>query len=504
MNSRVTIISTLSLILLSSFCHNCSSSGANNANLTSLEVSSGTLTPAFDKDTLTYSVKVPINITSLTFKPTAESEENALITINELPVISGNDSAPILIYPGTNTVTIVVKSPDRNTERTYTITVLVMINELSSILRGSDTGNSDRFGWSIACDGTTLVIGAPNASSGTGPGAVYVFTKGSSGWVQEQKLTSSDGANGDLFGWSVAVSGNSIAVGAPHQDDGIHTDNGAAYVFIKSGSTWSQQGTAIYSNTPTTDYYFGWSVSLYGDTLAVGEPNYLTGYFGSAHIFTRSGAVWSHRKQITASDSIGNSYFGEALSLYSGTLAVGAKGDNNIGAVYIFTGAANSWTEQDKLTALPPSAFSSFGSSVSLYGTKLVIGSETESTNKVNSGGVYLFSGSGNSWSQSGGLIKSSSPQTNEYFGRSVSLYDNVFATGASGPPLPAFQKGYVSAFGKQELFVWSEMQDPLIPSGAEATQARFGQSVVVTDSEIIIGADFYDGDGSGAVYVYN
>jgi hypothetical protein len=497
----------LTIVVIASIvipCSSCSSSGGNDADLSSLTISEGTLSPAFDKDTLSYSAKVSLSTVSVTFKPTAEQGTNSLITINDLPSISGIDSAPVLIYPGANTATIIVKSPDRSTTRTYTVTVNSVINDLESILQGNDTGNSDSFGWSIACDGTTLVIGAPHASGGGGPGAVYIFKRGTSSWVQEQKLTG--GAPGDLFGWSVSLSGSTIAVGAPHQSDGVHTENGAAYMFVESGGVWAQQGGILFSFSPSPSYYFGSSVSLQGNTLAVGEPNGGSGYHGDVQIFTRSGVSWANQAVLVATPSVANSYFGQAISLDSGTLAIGAQGDDStvVGAVYIFTGSGSSWTQQQEISPPTTSLPSSFGSAVSLSGSRLIIGSETESTTQANSGAVYLFAGSGSSWTQAGIALKSTSPLIDEHFGHSVSIVGNIFAVGASGPLLPTFQRGSACVFGKGQFFTWSQVEDPLIPSGTASSLARFGQSIVVTDTEIIVGADFYNGDGSGAVYVYH
>jgi hypothetical protein len=514
-------INIVAIASLAGLCSSCSGSGSpDNANLSGLEISEGTLSPAFDKDTISYSAKVAITVPSVTLKSTAEMGEDTLITINDLPAISGKDSAPVLIYPGANTVTILVKSPDRTKEKTYTVIVNSVINELESILQGSDTGNSDHFGWSVACDGTTLVVGAPYASGGaSGHGAVYIFNRVSSRWVQTQKLTATGGANGDLFGWSVSLSGNTIAVGAPYQSDiGLgQTNNGAVYIFTNSGGTWTQR-TRIEShapNAPCTSYYFGWSVSLQGTTLAVGEPNSPTyngactgsggGYHGDVQMFTGSGASWTYGSTLTAgADDNPSNYFGAAISLDSGTLVISSQGYINVGVVYIFTGSGGTWTQQARLHALSPSINSNFGSSVSLSGERLVIGSETESTTKSNSGAVYLFAGSGTSWSQSGDAMKSSTPVIDEYFGHSVSLYGDFFAVGASGPPNPTYKKGSVTVFAKQKLFAFSQVEDPLTPAGAAASLARLGQSVAVTDTQIIVGADNYDLDGSGAVYVYH
>jgi|GEM_PF-2309136 len=493
--------------------YTCSGVSADDASLSSLTISVGTLTPTFNKETLSYVARVPITTYSVTVTATATASINALINVNGLPAISGKESAAVTLTAGDNLIEIKVKSANRDKTLTYVVNVTKSISDLEAIIRGNDTGNSDKFGWSIACDGTTLVVGAPGAPGGSGPGAVYVFNKSSSGWGQTQKLTASGGSTGDLFGWSVALDNNTIAVGAPHKDyDGTDVNSGAVYIFTESGNTWSQQAMKE-SSDPCFAYYFGWSVSLNGGTLAVGEPDSALsgtacshgpiggGYYGTVHIFTGSGASWTHQAALQATDSAPNSYFGESNSMDSETLAVGARGDLSAGSVYIFTGASNSWAQQAKLRAASPSINANFGYSVSLSGFRLVIGAPNESTSAPNSGATYLFSGSGATWQQAGNAIKAATPTANDYLGSSVNINGNIFVLGAPGAQTPA-KVGSIAVYAKKDLFVWSQVGDPLVPT--ETTFARFGQSVAVTDTELFIGADNYDGDGSGAVYIYH
>lgn len=504
------------LPLLMVFC-SCSSGGYNTARLSGLLVSSGVLSPDFDGDTLSYTLKLPITTSSVIFIATAEHAPLAKIRINDLPVSSGEESYPVIITPGANSISIVVTAADNNTTTTYTINTLQTIDEFAQLITGSDTGNSDWFGASVACDGTTLVVGAPR--NRVVPleqrGAVYVFTKVNNEWVQEAKLTASDGANNDRFGWSVTLSGNTIAVGAPYRNEGAETRSGAVYIFIKSGATWSQQGNPIKAPDPCTDHYFGFGVALYGNTLAVGEPNSDNlactsagaGYVGSVKIYTRSGTTWTYRTTIYASDMAGNSYFGEIVVLEAGTLAISAKGrSSNRGAVYIFNGADASWSQMKIVTPSTTASGNNFGSAISLSGTRLLVGAKNEDYDGlINSGAVYLFSGSGSSWSEAG-KIGSSNPVTNQRFGTSVAIYENVIAIGAPGPTgsvipeeLPPYQDGIIEVYVKN-LFVWEKVSDQISP---EESQISFGRSIAVTDTEIIVGADNYDQDASGAIYVY-
>ena len=117
---------------------------------------------------------------------------------------------------------------------------------------------------------------------------------------------------------------------------------------------------------------------------------------------------------------------------------------------------------------------------------------------------MYLFAGSSSSWQQAGDAIKPTAPVANQNFGHSVSIYGDMIAVGAPGPSSVPYQKGSVHVYAKETLFIWKKAGNSLTPSGTEAGEARFGQSVAATATQIITGADNYDMDASGAVYVYH
>ena len=157
-------------------------------------------------------------------------------------------------------------------------------------LTASDGATSDGFGvsTSLSPDGNTSIVGAYYKNSGTG--AVYIFTRSGSTWSQQAKLTASDGATSDSFGWSVSLSsdGNTAIVGA----HGKNSDIGAAYIFTRSGTTWTQQAKLTASDAATSDY-FGYAVSLSpdGNTAIVGAFG-KNPYRREAHTFTRNGTTW--------------------------------------------------------------------------------------------------------------------------------------------------------------------------------------------------------------------
>ena len=206
-------------------------------------------------------------------------------------------------------------------------------------LKASNTGAGDYFGISVAVSGDTVIVGAIGEDSSTTgvnstpnesaiyAGAAYVFVRSGTTWSQQAYLKASNTGAGDYFGLSVAVSGDTVIVGAPHEDSsttGVNstpnesaTDAGAAYVFVRSGTTWSQQAYLKASNTGAGDG-FGWSAAVSGDMVVVGAyhedssttgvnstPNESATDAGAAYVFVRSGTTWSQQAYLKASNTGG-------------------------------------------------------------------------------------------------------------------------------------------------------------------------------------------------------
>ena len=185
-------------------------------------------------------------------------------------------------------------------------------------LTASDGDNNDFFGISVAIDGDTAVAGAPLDNGDlSNQGAAYVFTRSGTTWTEQQKLTASDGKANDLFGTSVAIDGDTVVAGAP--GDGGTANSGAAYVFTRSGTTWTEQQKLTASDGAANDL-FGASVSIDGDTAVVGAPNDDGGTInqGAAYVFTRSGTTWTEQQKLTASDGAANDFFGASVAIDRG------------------------------------------------------------------------------------------------------------------------------------------------------------------------------------------
>ena len=410
-------------------------------------------------------------------------------------------------------------------------------------LKASTPVAGDCFGYSVALSGDTLAVGAPSKDSVRG--AVYIFTRSNGVWTLQACITSSNAEAGDNFGWSVALSGDTLVVGAPNEDSSVNgvngnqADNGAAqsgaaYVFSRRGAVWTQQAYLNASNTEAGDN-FGWSVALSGDTLAVGALNEDSGgsnqtdnsasNSGAAYVFSRSGAVWSPQAYIKASNAASNDYFGTTLALDGETLAVGASGKNSsAGAAYVFSRSGVTWTEQAYLLASNTEAGDMFGKGVALSGDSLAVGAPAEDgdANTIsNSGAAYVFSRSGATWTQQA-YLKASNPEASDYFGISLAFsgetlavgtyYEDSSATGVNGNQTDnsAAQSGAAYVFSRSGT-AWTQ-QAYLKASNTEAGD-HFGFSLALNGDSLAVGARLEGGNGtsqtdnsaasSGAVYLF-
>jgi hypothetical protein len=194
-----------------------------------------------------------------------------------------------------------------------------------------DPAEDDFFGWSVALEGDTLVVGSRlDDDKGADSGSVYVYVRDGTSWTQQEKITASDGMPGDEFGFSVAISEDTIAIGAVH-DDGFSVDQGSAYVFVRNGSVWSEQAKLQVSAVAYA--HIGISVSLDRDRLAVGAIG-----VDKVLMYERTGTTWALAQILAQMDpSPQGDSFGQSVSLQGDWLIVGARDDDlSVGSVYFF------------------------------------------------------------------------------------------------------------------------------------------------------------------------
>lgn len=206
------------------------------------------------------------------------------------------------------------------------------------------------FGTSVGISGDTVIAGASGddvATEGAGGGAAYVFVRGGTVWTQQTKLVGSTTVEGDTFGHSVAISGNTAVAGARSAAHPDFPFAGSAYVFARSGVAWSQQAQ-LFSSNPSTSFWFGHAVAIEGDTVAVGIPgdNTLGGFTGSADVFGRSGSTWNHEQYLLASDAGSTEWTGWSIDISGDRIAVGSRYADTIPAVQTGPGAAYVFREQ--------------------------------------------------------------------------------------------------------------------------------------------------------------
>jgi len=368
-------------------------------------------------------------------------------------------------------------------------------------LTASDGAADDQFGVSVAISGDTAVIGAryddPNDSSS---GSAYIFRFSGSSWVEEQKLTASDGAADDWFGWSVGISGDTAVIGA-RGDDPNGGGSGSAYIFRFNGSSWVEEQKLTASDGVAYDH-FGYSVGISGDTTVIGafgdDPNGKAS--GSAYIFRFSGSSWVEEQKLTASDGAEADRFGWFVGISGDTAVIGAFWDDDSGdrsgSAYIFRFNGSSWVEEQKLTASDSAAGDYFGNSVAISGDTAVIGARLDDDNGNSSGSAYIFRFSGSSWVEEQKLTASDGA-AHDAFGWSVGISGDTAVIVASGSDSGS---AYIFRF---DGYDWNEEQKLTASDGA--VDDWFGYSVGISGDTAVIGA-FYDDDSgseSGSAYIF-
>ena len=263
------------------------------------------------------------------------------------------------------------------------------------------------FGVCVVIDGNTLVVGVMQDTGDRG--AAYVFTRSGSTWGLQQRLVALNADVGDTFGYRLAISGDTVVAGAVGEsgngsdptDNSLH-QSGAAYVFTRSGSAWPQSAYLKASNAGAGDG-FGGSVAISGDTVVVGadreagngsDPtNNSMIDSGAAYVFTRSGSAWTQSAYLKASNAGAGDHFGISVAISGNTLVVGAIGEasnssgpaNNSlvfsGAAYVFTRSGSTWTQSAYLKASNADENDVFGSAVAISGDTVVVGAPGEDGN---------------------------------------------------------------------------------------------------------------------------
>ncbi|EPG74313.1 FG-GAP repeat protein [Leptospira fainei serovar Hurstbridge str. BUT 6] len=382
-------------------------------------------------------------------------------------------------------------------------------------LKAPNASNSDNFGTSVAIDAETIAVGASGEDSnttvilngsnlsstndsGNNTGAVYIFIRNGATWTHQAYLKAPNASNSDQFGAAVAINGDTVVAGSSGEDSNTTTiingsnlsstnDNGsnvgAAYVFVRNGSTWTHQAYLKAPNGFNSDS-FGNSVTVDGNTIAVGakmESSTTTSIIqgtdlsatnqngsgnGAVYVFVRSGTTWTHQAYLKAPNTSNSDLFGSSVAIKGNTVAVGAPfessdtntiiqgpnlgstnnlGSNN-GAVYVFERVGTTWNQEAYLKAPNSSNQHAFGGSVGIFGNLIVVGApgETSTTNSIVhgndlhstnregffNGAAYVFEKSGTQWSHRD-YLKPSNNTNGIFFGGATAISGNTIIAGA-------------------------------------------------------------------------
>ena len=410
-------------------------------------------------------------------------------------------------------------------------------------LTGTQRLSTSRFGFAVAIDGDTAIAGAYLASlHGLDTGSAHVFSRVDGTWIgQDARLLAPDAAESDRFGSAADMDGDTVLIGAAGNDDRAG-NAGAAYVMIRNGSSWRLQAKLTASDAAAGDG-FGNAVALDGDTAIIGAAGAdLAGFEdGAAYVFTRSGTVWSQQAKLSPPTPVGVERFGFAVDVDGDLAVVGAPGGSDIiygeavPAVYVFVRNGTTWSELNKWPYIGEHAFPAFGRTVTIgggmiftsdpegssdvihsegwvagrpcsrescasggwtfnavdgrdgdeYGRSIAFDGEHLAIGAPGRGAVYVYSFDGVGWSAP---FKFSSPGSGANFGRHVAFDNNLLAVAADGVD----DLGSVFLFSRRRE-VWNERQEIRVPDSVVADRVT-DSGIDVSAGTLVISADRYEG----------
>ena len=406
-------------------------------------------------------------------------------------------------------------------------TIPATAQELAT-LTASNGGVNHRLGFAVAISGDTVVVGAPFANSNKG--AVYVFVKPSGGWTTTATptatLTNSNGAGNDQFGFAVAISGDTIVIGAPTRRIPPHSNRGEVYVFVKPGGAWADSANPtarLTDNNGLANDQFGFAVAMDNDTIVAGAPS-ANFNKGLAHVFVKPSGAWvttaNPSATLTDVESAAQDQFGFDVAVGGNSVVVGAYGHNiagkaNQGAAYVFLKPGGAWINTDspaaKLTASDPKASDQFGNVVAIDGDTIVVGAWLKDVGAtIDQGAAYLFLKPAGGWTNmtESARLLASDGRNSDTFGVWVDVKGDKVVVGASLDDDGANRnEGSVYVFIKPDSG-WTGMTET---AKLNASQGRpgdsFGFSAAISDDTVVVGApndDLGANNQQGSAHVFD
>ena len=264
------------------------------------------------------------------------------------------------------------------------------------VLTGTTTTAEPQFGQSCGLDGNLAIVGAPEDVAFRW-GSAFIFARAGTVWTEQAKLVAADGQTNDLFGFAVDIDGSTAAVTAPNFG-ALNPEGGSVHVFTGSGSNWTLQQQII--GPVAVGEGFGISVALSGDTLIVGAPH--RGLGGRAYVYVRNGTTWSLQQELSASDQSTDDRFGDSVAIDGDVAVVGAYLNNvtttDDGAAYVFRRTGTVWAEELRLTSPTPATFDWLGKSVGVEGDFVVVGAPYDDERVSDGGAIHVFRYTGGAW----------------------------------------------------------------------------------------------------------
>ena len=353
---------------------------------------------------------------------------------------------------------------------------------------------NDRFGKSVAVFENTIVVGADQF--GNRNGYVDIFARNGNSFSHQAKLLAPDGEEGDLFGFKVAIYGNTVAVSSPGDD----SESGSVHIYVRNDGlqTWQYEAKLLASDGSRGDY-FGQDVAIYGDTVVVSsdqDDNRNGEGSGSVHVFVRSGQTWTRKAKLILPDGEPKIRFGHSISIHENTIVVGAYKDNalgsNSGSAHVYVRSGETWSYQEELLAPEGASGEHFGTSVAIFQDTIVVGTPFGS-NGVDGGSVHVYIRDGRSWLHQTRLLGPGDGKGSiDRFGMCVAIQKQrivVSDEGDGGGSLHVFN-GRKGTWTRQDKF-----QSP-------GDGTKFGSSLSISQSEIVAGS-FDDRGNEGSVYVF-
>lgn len=446
-----------------------------------------------------------------------DSNGTTMLTYDQPLVIDANGKSINAHFRLSESPTIQIQVNDHNANYPLTINMWAQAAKLTS----SDSEAFDYFGHAVGVSGDTVVVGAPlDDGVGSGAGAVYVFVRPALGWVtmtETVKLTASDADPDDNFGISLAMSDDTIVVGADRADvDGSVA--GAAYVFVRPESGWatgSEVAKLTASEVELLDK-FGGSVAVSGDTVVIGASGDDDNQ-GAAYIFVRPESGWTtttETAKLTASDAEDGDNLGSSVAISGDTVVAGAWSNNvggvNAGSAYMFVRPESGWmtaTETAKLTASDADEFDTFGFSVGVSDDTVVVGASGDDERGSGAGAVYVFIRPELGWATMTETVKLTASDTGsgDFFGSSVAISGNMLVVGANGDDDGGSDSGSAYLFVRPESGWGVTAETTKLTASDGSEDDFFGYSVAVDSATIVVGAVFDDdaGTNSGSAYVF-